>query len=104
MIDYEGSAFFKKGENRKFKVKVINSNTMREQQWVKIKLYLPDGVTAVGVSEVEMPLNNLYLSCAEKEFELNTESFMSGRMELIVDVSLNGRHSSGPVKMVLLGQ
>jgi len=104
LIDYEGSAFFKKGENRKFKVKVINSNTMREQQWVKIKLYLPDGVTAVGVSEVEMPLNNLYLSCAEKEFELNTESFMSGRLELIVDVSLNGRHSSGPVKMVLLGQ
>ena len=37
LIDYEGSAFFKKGENRKFKVKVINSNTMREQQWVKIK-------------------------------------------------------------------
>lgn len=104
LIDYEGSAFFKKGENRKFKVKVINSNTMREQQWVKIKLYLPDGVTAVGVSEVEMPLNNLYLSCAEKEFELNTESFMYGRLELIVDVSLNGRHSSGPVKMVLLGQ
>ena len=104
LIDYEGSAFFKKGENRKFKVKVINSNTMREQQWVKIKLYLPDGVTAVGVSEVEMPLNNLYLSCAEKEFELNTESFMSGRLELIVDVSLNGRHSNGPVKMVLLGQ
>ena len=103
-IDYEGSAFFKKGENRKFKVKVINSNTMREQQWVKIKLYLPDGVTAVGASEVEMPLNNLYLSCAEKEFELNTESFMSGRLELIVDVSLNGRHSSGPVKIVLLGQ
>ena len=62
---------------------------MREQQWVKIKLYLPDGVTAVGVSEVEMPLNNLYLSCAEKEFELNTESFMYGRLELIVDVSLN---------------
>lgn len=65
---------------------------------------MPDGVTAVGASEVEMPLNNLYLSCAEKEFELNTESFMSGRLELIVDVSLNGRHSSGPVKMVLLGQ
>ena len=104
MIDYEGSAFFKKGENRKFKVKVINSNTMREQQWVKIKLYLPEGVMAVGASEVEMPLNNLYLSCAEKEFELNTDAFSAGRMELIVDVSLKGRHSSGPVKMVLLGE
>ena len=35
MVDYEDSVFFTPGENRKFKVKVVNSNTMREQQWVK---------------------------------------------------------------------
>ena len=63
--------FFRTG---KFKVKVVNSNTMREQQWVKIRLYLPEGVTAVGASTAELPLNNLYLSCAEKEFEISTES------------------------------
>ena len=101
MVDYEDSVFFTPGENRKFKVKVVNSNTMREQQWVKIKLYLPEGVTAVGASTAEMPLNNLYLSCAEKEFEINTEGFSDSRLELIVDVSLTGRHSNGPVKVVL---
>ena len=101
MVDYEDSVFFTPGENRKFKVKVVNSNTMREQQWVKIKLYLPEGVTAVGASTAELPLNNLYLSCAEKEFEINTEGFSDSRLELIVDVSLTGRHSNGPVKVVL---
>ncbi len=101
MIDYEDSVFFKRGETRKFKVKVVNSNTMREQQWVRIKLYLPDGVETVGASVAELPLNNLYLACAEKEFELNTEAFTESRLELIVDISLTGRHSSGPVKVVL---
>lgn len=101
MVDYEDSVFFTPGENRKFKVKVVNSNTMREQQWVKIKLYLPDGVTAVGASTAELPLNNLYLACAEKEFEISTAEFKDSRLELIVDVSLTGRHSDGPVKVVL---
>ena len=101
MVDYEDSVFFTPGENRKFKVKVVNSNTMREQQWVKIRLYLPEGVTAVGASTAELPLNNLYLSCAEKEFEISTEGFSDSRLELIVDVSLTGRHSNGPVKVVL---
>lgn len=101
MVDYEDSAFFTKGENRKFKVKVVNCNQMREQQWVKMKMYLPEGVTAVGASTVELPLNNLYLYAAEKEFEINTDEFTGSRLELIVDVSLNGRHSDGPVKIVL---
>lgn len=104
MVDYEDSAFFEKGKNRKFKVKVVNCNLMREQQWVKMKLYLPDGVTAVGASTVELPLNNLYLYNAEKEFEINTDEFHGSRLELIVDVSLNGRHSDGPVKIVLFSK
>ena len=101
MVDYGDSVFFKRGETRKIRVKVVNSNTMREQQWVKMTLYLPDGVEAVGAACAELPLNNLYLSCAEKEFEINTEAFTQSRLEMIVDVSLTGRHSSGPVKVVL---
>lgn len=101
MVDYGDSVFFQRGENRKLKVKVVNSHTMREQQWARIRLYLPDGVTAVGASSAELPLNNLYLACAEKTFELNTEEFKESRLELIIDVSLTGRHSDGPVKVVL---
>lgn len=101
MVDYGDSVFFKRGENRKIKVKVFNSNTMREQQWVKLKLYLPEGIETVGAASAELPLNNLYLACAEKEFEINTEAFTESRLEMIIDVSLTGRHSSGPVKVVL---
>ena len=101
MVDYGDSVFFKRGENRKIKVKVFNSNTMREQQWVKLKLYLPEGIETVGAASAELPLNNLYLACAEKEFEINTEAFTESRLEMIIDVSLMGRHSSGPVKVVL---
>ena len=74
---------------------------MREQQWVKLKLYLPEGIETVGAASAELPLNNLYLAYAEKEFEINTEAFTESRLEMIVDVSLTGRHSSGPVKVVL---
>lgn len=101
MVDYGDSVFFKRGENRKIKIKVFNSNTMREQQWVKLKLYLPEGIETVGAASAELPLNNLYLAYAEKEFEINTEAFTESRLEMIVDVSLTGRHSSGPVKVVL---
>lgn len=104
MVDYEDSIFFKHGETRKFKIKVVNSNTMREQQWVKMTLYLPDGAEAVGASSVELPLNNLYLSCAEMEFEINTEEFKGSRLEMIVDISLVGRHSDGPVKIIMFAE
>ena len=75
---------------------------MRQQQWVKIKLYLPDGVTSVKGNQVVLPLNNLYGYEAKAEFELNTEFFTDGRLEFIIDISLEGRHSSMPVKVVLM--
>ena len=35
MVDYENSGFFKAGEERKVKVTVTNSHTMRQQQEVR---------------------------------------------------------------------
>jgi hypothetical protein len=48
------------------------------------------------------PLNNLNGSKAEAEFTFNAEYFEGAKLELIVDVSLEGRHSSGQVKVVLM--
>ena len=101
LVDLEGSVHFRADEPRKIRVTVINSITMREQQWAKITAYLPEGVTAIGGNSVEKPLNNLYRYRAEHEFTLNTEAFTGSRLEMVIDVSLVGRHSSGPVKVVL---
>ena len=102
MVDYNGSAFYKKGENRKIRVKVVNTNIMRQQQWVKITAYLPEGAQVCGSNSVELPLNSLVGAYAETEFEISTEQYGGSRLEFIVDVSLIGRHSSGPIKVTLL--
>ena len=104
MVDYEGSVFFKKGESRKIKVTVLNSHTMRQQQWVKIQAYMPEGVDMLNGRAFELPLNNLQGSRACAELEFSTEYFEGGRLEFILDVSLVGRHSSGPVKVTLMRQ
>lgn len=101
MIDYGESVFFRTDKDRKIKVRVINSHTMNQQQWVKITAYLPENAEIRGSYKVELPLNNLVGSCAEAEFNINTEFYKESRMEMLIDVSLEGRHSFGAIKVVL---
>ena len=102
MIDYDGSPFFKSSEDRKIKITVINSDTMRQQQWAKITLYMPDGIEMISANSVMLPLNNLFGSKAEVVFEFSTFYFEAAKLEFIVDVSLEGRHSSGSSKVTLM--
>lgn len=99
-VDYLGAPFFHKGVNRKFKITVWNCMEMHEQQWIVIKLYLPQNVSCKGARTVKLPLNNLWGHNAEKEFEICTELYDEEKLELLVDVSLNGRHSYGAVKLM----
>ena len=57
-LDSNGSVFFKKGETKKLRVRVVNNDTMRQQEWAKISLYLPEGACVCGSAAVEKPLNN----------------------------------------------
>ncbi len=102
MIDYNESVSFSYGETRKIKVKVINSYTMRQQQWAKITAYMPTGIEMKGAKSVLLPLNNLYGSSANTEFEFNADQFESSKLEFVIDVSLEGRHSSGSMKVTLM--
>lgn len=102
MVDYEGSIFFSQGETKKIRITVKNSHTMRQQQWVSIKAYVPEGVELLTGAAMELPLNNLHGSKAEVEFELNADLCTSGKLEFLVDVSLIGRHSTGAVKVTLM--
>ena len=102
MVDYEDSIFFKSGETRKIKVTVTNSHTMRQQQWAKINVYMPSGVELLNGKGYTLPLNNLYGSKAEAEIAFNTDLYDGGSLEFVVEVSLEGRHSSGAVKVTLM--
>jgi hypothetical protein len=102
MVDYNNSVFFNSAEDRTIKITVFNSRTMRQQQWAKITLYTPKGINVINGQSVSMPINTLYGSKAEAEFIFSAEDFNGAKLELIVDVSLEGRHSSGQVKVVLI--
>jgi ADP-ribosylglycohydrolase len=104
MVDYNGSVFFQSGENRCIKVTVSNSTTMRQQQWARISLYAPEEVEVPSGRSVQKPLNNLVGSKAETVFTFNADRYTGAKLELIVDVALEGRHSSGQVKVVLMRQ
>ena len=41
------------------------------------------------------------ITAAEAEFTFNADAFSGAKLELIVDVQLEGRHSYGCVKVVL---
>lgn len=51
---------------------------------------------------MELPLNNLYGSKAEVEFEFSTDNYLGSKLEFVVEVSLVGRHSSGSAKVTLM--
>lgn len=100
-VDYGNSIYYSQSETRKIKITVKNSHTMCQQQWVKIKAWYPEDAVNLGADSYTLPLNNLYKSCAEAEFEFDLQAYKNGSLELILDVSLVGRHSSGLVKITL---
>lgn len=46
-----------------------------------------------------LPLNNLWGATAEMEFAFNADLYPNARLELLVDVQLEGRHSYGVTKL-----
>jgi len=102
MIDLGGEPFFCQGEERTFHVEVKNAMEMCQQQWAKITLYAPDGVEAVGAKSFLLPLNNLWGSRASADFTIVSRTYDGARLEMLVDVMLEGRHSTGTAKVVLM--
>jgi ADP-ribosylglycohydrolase len=102
IVDYNKSAFFNSAEKRTIKVTVTNSYTMRQQQWAKITLYAPKEVDILSGESVLKPLNYNVGSKAEAEFTFSACCHSGAKLELVVDVALEGRHSTGQVKVVLM--
>jgi len=102
MVDLLDEPFFRDGEIRKFRVSVRNCFEMRRQEWVRIRIHMPAGVELQGAGEVMLPLNNLWGSMVEAEFSFNAEQHTGGKLEFLVEAQLEGRHSYGVIKVVMM--
>lgn len=102
LVDLQGEPFFRQGENRSFHVSVRNCFEMRRQEWAKITLYAPDGVEILSAVQTMLPLNNVWGASAEAEFTFNADLYAGAKLEMLVDVQLEGRHSYGVTKIVMM--
>ncbi len=102
-VDYMDVPYIRVNEARKIKLTfrdaVIKNHN---QQWLTLKWYLPDGVQILPCNQVSFPLQSLYESKTEFEFEILCESFSNPKVELIADITVNGHHSQNLLKVVLL--
>ena len=101
ILDYCSEPFIKVNEPRKLKLKLFYNGMTRHQQWVDIKLYTPDGVTVIQGDRFSGSLQNLHTYELQFEFDVLAEAIHDSRIEILIDVSVAGRHTAGMMKAVL---
>ena len=102
MIDYGDDVFFSSDEIRRFKITVMNNGIMRQQMWCRLRLYTPDGVKLLTGAGFSLPLSTFHGERSEAIIEFDASEFAGERLEIIIDISFEGRHTSTPVKVMLL--
>ncbi len=100
-LDLGGLPILSNGETRVMRLTIKNDIAMLQQQWVRVRLYASDGVLLDGDTCVQLPLNNLFGASASCVFTVNLDACREPVAEVLADISLVGRHSTGTVKAVL---
>ena len=98
LVDLVDEPFFTAGQQKRIRVSVKNCFEMRQQQWVRIRLHVPEGVDLADSGELLLPLNNLWGAGAQAEFAFTANAFRGSRLEVLIEAQLEGRHSYGVIK------
>jgi len=101
LVDYGDDIYFD-DEPRRIKLSVINADIMKQQMWCTVKAYVPENVYLTGGDSFKLHLNNLYGEKGETVLELDASDYCGAEIELLIDISHVGRHTSSPIKIVLL--
>lgn len=100
IVEYIDGAHIKIGEPKRVKLRILDSGLgIHQQYFAQVKLYADEGVVINSGNCFSAPLQNLYMYEIEKEIEITVEKFTSGLCDVLADISLVGRHTSGVVKI-----
>lgn len=102
-LDYVDGPFIRPGVGKKLRLTVTDSIRLNStnNQWISVRWYLPDGVSIKPGRESSFFMKTTYHSRQVAEFEITAED-PGGKVELIADISAQGRHSNGLVKATLI--
>ena len=101
-VDYMEEPFIRVNEPRKIKVMVENNYGFAWQpQWIGLKVYTPDYVTCTNGNRFGAPLPKFVGTKAEFELEFVAENIYEERVDIILDLSIPGRHTTECIKVTL---
>jgi len=104
-LDYIDHPYIALNQPKKMRLNIKDSNKKlgdHNQKWVTVKWYTPEGVKVSPNTECCAFIQTLYKSEVNIDFEVLCEKSQGGKVELIIDISVNGRHSNGQIKVVLI--
>lgn len=101
VLDYMDEPYIKVGEPRKMRLIISDSGLTAHPDWADVTLYTSDGVQILQGNYFSVPINHTYKYKAVIEFEVFAEYFSSNKIDIMIDVSLAGRHSYGAIKATL---
>lgn len=104
ILDYIDEPYIRAGEPRKLRLRVMDNGLTGHQQWINITLYTGDGVTIPQGKHFSMPLQSYYHYQAQLEFEILAEQIYAPKVEVMADIAVSGRHTSGAMKIVLFSR
>ena len=98
-LDYLDTPYFKAGETKRFTLTITDSGEFGHlQQWATLRWYLPEGVTLLPSPTASCFIDWYYKGKNTFTFEFTVESWAEPKLEMICDISLNGRHTHGLIK------
>ena len=103
-VDYHNSVFYSPNVPRDITITVVNSFTMYQQQWTRITLCATESIAMLSPKTCLLPLNTSVGSKATCTFSFTPNDSAPAKLELLIDVALEGRHSNATVKVVLMAQ
>jgi len=102
VLDYGDGFRFTPDKPFTLTVKVFNNDSMQQQFWCNVKAYAPSGVAFPAGDEFLLSVNTNYGEMAETKIVIDAAAFVGGKLDVLIDVALVGRHTSTPVKATLL--
>lgn len=104
VFDYLNEPYIKVNETKKFRLTLMDNNLLGQQQWLNLKWYLPEGIKIIQGRETSVFLPYLHATKAELEFDILVESLNGNKVELLLDITSNGRHTRGTIPVVLIAR
>lgn len=97
-----GEPYIKVDEIKKFKLTLMDNNFLGQQQWLNLKWYVPNGIKVLQGLETSVFLPYLHATKAELEFDIVADNLNGSKIEFLLDITSNGRHTRGIIPVVLI--